>query len=379
MDTIVLVTFWFSSITIIPLWGLMWFMPNHKLTKKIVGDLRFCVFPLALSYAILLIPNLLNVLSSLGTEMPTPQIVIDLFSDDEMIILAWLHFLVMDTFSGRYIWMRMLATNRPIQISMPVLLFCMMLGPIGLLLGILATREAKDDLSIPSFSQNEQEIVFKAISIKNEISEWKGQQKYTLVSLGQNCNSSWYLKETGNKEASYPFDWIFSSQKIVVDAISDRFESFIDKRNIISLGEKAGNKLYHSSLFNHRNPVKSEEDYSYYKRVIERFLDIIDRGEPTVFVITVVNEYEKRKEWYNGFVDSMMPSFPQSLESFSEVITLIKSINKNVKFIFIEQFTECDLKLDISIKTNDILWIKFYSGHKNTGVHYLDTVDDTII
>ena len=53
--------------------------------------------------------------------------------------------------------------------------------------------------------------------------------------------------------------------------------------------------------------------------------------------------------------------------------------NKNVKFIFIEQFTECDLKLDISIKTNDILWIKFYSGHKNTGVHYLDTVDDTIM
>ncbi len=200
-----------------------------------------------------------------------------------------------------------------------------------------------------------------------------------MVSLGQNCNSSWYLKETGNKEASYPFDWIFSSQKIVVDAINDRFESFIDKRNIISLGEKAGNKSYHSSLFNHRNPVKSEEDYSYYKRVIERFLDIIDRGEPTVFVITVVNEYEKRKEWYNSFVDSMMPSFPQSLESFSELITLIKSINKNVKFIFIEQFTECDLKLDISIKTNDILWIKFYSGHKNTGVHYLDTVDDTIM
>ena len=187
-----------------------------------------------------------------------------------------------------------------------------------------------------------------------------------MVSLGQNCNSSWYLKETGNKEASYPFDWIFLSQKIVLDATNDRFESFIDKRNIILLGEKSGNKLYHSSLFNHRNPVKNEEDYSYYKRVIERFLDIIDRGEPTVFVITVVNEYEKRKEWYNGFVDSMLPSFPQSLESFSEVITLIKSINKNVKFIFIEQFIKCDLKLDISIKTNDILWIKFYSGHKNT-------------
>ena len=78
--------------------------------------------------------------------MPTPVIVLDLFSEDEMIILAWLHFLVMDTFAGRYIWMRMLAAERPIQISMPVLLFCMMAGPIGLLIGILVTSEVKDDI-----------------------------------------------------------------------------------------------------------------------------------------------------------------------------------------------------------------------------------------
>ena len=67
-----------------------------------------------------------------------------------MIILAWLHFLVMDTFIGRYIWMRMLAAGRPIQISMPVLLLCMMMGPIGLLAGILATLDVEDDISVPS-------------------------------------------------------------------------------------------------------------------------------------------------------------------------------------------------------------------------------------
>ena len=108
MDTIVLVTFWFSSSTIIPLWFLMWFMPNHDITKKVVGDLRFCLFPLAISYTVLLLPNLMNVIASLGTEMPTPQIVLDLFSEDEMIILAWLHFLVMDTFAGRFVWLRMI-------------------------------------------------------------------------------------------------------------------------------------------------------------------------------------------------------------------------------------------------------------------------------
>lgn len=130
----------------------MWFMPRHDLTKKIVGDLRICVMPLIVSYTVLLIPNASDVLLSLGTQMPTPDIVLELFSKDELIILAWLHFLVMDTFAGRYIWMRMLAAGKPIQVSMPVLLLCMMMGPVGLMVGILSTLDVEDDISKPSGS-----------------------------------------------------------------------------------------------------------------------------------------------------------------------------------------------------------------------------------
>tara|TARA_B100000530_G_scaffold250517_1_gene164809 strand:- start:93 stop:545 length:453 start_codon:yes stop_codon:yes gene_type:complete len=147
MDSVAVATFWFSSIFIIPLWIMMWFMPRSDITKKIVGDLRFSVIPLILSYAILLAPNVLDVLTTLGSKMPTPDIVLDLFSTDEMIILAWLHFLVMDTFAGRYVWMRMIAADKPIQFSMPILLVCMMLGPIGLLIGILTTLDVDDDIS----------------------------------------------------------------------------------------------------------------------------------------------------------------------------------------------------------------------------------------
>ena len=143
-------TFWFSSIFIFPLWIMMWVFPRHDVTKKIVGDVRICAFPLIASYTVLLLPNATDVLVTLGSQMPTPDLVIDLFSSDEMIILAWLHFLVMDTFIGRYIWMRMLAAERPIQVSMPVLLMCMMMGPIGLIAGILATLDVEDDISVPS-------------------------------------------------------------------------------------------------------------------------------------------------------------------------------------------------------------------------------------
>ena len=152
MDSVAVTTFWFSSIFIIPLWIMMWFMPRSEMTKKVVGDLRICVIQLIASYAILLAPNALDVLITLGSKMPTPDIVLDLFSTDEMIILAWLHFLVMDTFAGRYVWMRMIAADKPIQFSMPILLVCMMLGPIGLLIGILTTLDVQDDISKQSLS-----------------------------------------------------------------------------------------------------------------------------------------------------------------------------------------------------------------------------------
>ena len=144
------ITFWFSSLFIFPLWFMMWFLPKHDITRKFVGDVRICVFPLVTSYALLLFPNASDVLITLGSQMPTPDLVVELFSSDDMVILAWLHFLVMDTFIGRYIWMRMLAAERPIQVSMPILLMCMMMGPIGLLAGILATLNVEDDISVPS-------------------------------------------------------------------------------------------------------------------------------------------------------------------------------------------------------------------------------------
>jgi hypothetical protein len=134
------------------MWFLMWFMPRHEITKKVVGDVRICIMPLIVSYGVLLIPNAIDVLISLGSQMPTPDVILKLFSDDQMIILAWLHFLVLDTFAGRYVWMRMLAADKPVQVSMPILLMCMMMGPIGLVVGILATLDVKDDISIPAGS-----------------------------------------------------------------------------------------------------------------------------------------------------------------------------------------------------------------------------------
>jgi hypothetical protein len=71
--------------------------------------------------------------------MPTPDLVIEFFQDDEVILIGWLHFLAFDILAGRYIWKRMVDLNRPIYLSTPILILSMMVAPLGFLLGLITT------------------------------------------------------------------------------------------------------------------------------------------------------------------------------------------------------------------------------------------------
>ena len=148
MDSLAVAMFWVSSVLILPFWTLMWFMPKHTLTKRFVGDVRWSILPLLIPYAILGLPNSPEVVLTFASQMPTPEIVIELFANGEMIVLAWIHLLALDLFVGRYVWLRMLAARRPMYVSTPVLILCMMMGPLGFLVGILSTWSVKDLESI---------------------------------------------------------------------------------------------------------------------------------------------------------------------------------------------------------------------------------------
>lgn len=137
-------TFWISSILILPIWSLMWFLPKHELTKKFVGDLRWSVLPLLIPYTLLALPNAPDILWTFMTQMPTPEIVVELFENEQIVALAWLHMLAFDVFVGRYVWLRMLAADRPMYVSTPILVLCTMMAPLGFLLGLLATWQQHD-------------------------------------------------------------------------------------------------------------------------------------------------------------------------------------------------------------------------------------------
>lgn len=223
-------------------------------------------------------------------------------------------------------------------------------------------------------------IVLEAVDISNSLKKWLGNKNYEKVSIGENCNSAWYLKETNNKKASYPFDWIFSSSEIVNHAINDNFNAFLDKEKIFTVNKnKGGHKIYHSSLFNHRNPLTSEENYNYYVRASERFNNLIKSEASILFVCTVIQEPQKRVSWAKGFDREIEIPNNQNIETFRSLIQNLKKRNSNCKFVFINQFTEYDPKIEFKIIDDTITWVDFYSKGKNSGVKYLDEYDDTIM
>jgi hypothetical protein len=188
------------------------------------------------------------------------------------------------------------------------------------------------------------------------------------------------LKSTKNKNASYPFDWVFSSSEIVQHAIRDHFNLFLNRVNIFSLtNENAGHNYYHSRMFNHKNPLDSNKKYTYYKRCVDRLLKLLENKTPTLFICFVINEPEKRIAWAKGFDKHFKLPKNQTLDTFEEMIEYIYRINPNSKFLFINQFTEGDIKLDYEIVTPNIIWIDFTSKGGNSGLKYLDPFDNELM
>lgn len=234
-----------------------------------------------------------------------------------------------------------------------------------------------DDVSKNKYLIEASQISDKIKDILNLKSETE------IISLGENCNSAWYIKKVGLKNCSYPFDWTYSSPSIIENCIRDSFNKFLDKKFIFPTrsGNSAGHSFYHNNLFNHKNPLKNEVDYTYYQRCIKRFMNILKSKKSILFVMTVITEIDKRSGagWAKGFNEQFTLPMNQNIDDMTDLIKVIRAINPNCKFLFIEQYTESDPKINlIDFKNDDYVWIMHHSFQRNTGVFFKDKTDDKV-
>lgn len=229
-----------------------------------------------------------------------------------------------------------------------------------------------------SYSEKETAVArAKTDEVRNQISDWKVDGAIP-IGMGQNCCTSWYMKTSENKLASYPFDWIVTSPEIIIDILDDDFNRLLDRDQIISKTYRAGHSYYHDIMFGHRNPALSKDDHAYFMRCVQRWKDLMEDQPPLVYVTIVLNEVEKRKDVLTGFNGQMTAPRNQKLSDFTEMMERLRQVNTNAQFLFIEQYTEADFELNIEHQTEDVLWLKFSVKGSNTGVQYLNELDDEL-
>ena len=131
---------WFTitNVFVLPFWALMIILPKWDWTRRLLTSYLPFV-GLALVYfglfAVSLTPESAKVLAN-----PTLADVARLFGQEQIAAAAWVHFLVMDLFVGRWIYWEGQRTGIWTSHS---LVLCVLVGPIGLLSHIMTAAVAE--------------------------------------------------------------------------------------------------------------------------------------------------------------------------------------------------------------------------------------------
>ncbi len=132
-----------------------------------------------------------------------------------------------------------------------------------------------------------------------------------IISLGTHCFTSFLMKYSGLKTQSYPFDWIFSSTKMVTHCINDDFDIFmndsfhepvalIDRPNAQDYN-KCNHTYYRDNfginfLFNHHS-MDELENVEYFSRCISRLRDAFSSTEATLAVQCFRKQTTEREDF----------------------------------------------------------------------------------
>jgi len=211
-----------------------------------------------------------------------------------------------------------------------------------------------------------------------EIAKFCGiKEGVEFISLGEICISAWYIQEAGLRTGAYPFDWVFSSPEIIIDCINDDFKEFLDKSNMTGLGG-AGHLKFHSRFFKHKNPIVFEDNYTYYQRCCERFIEVINSDQKIIYIINLMNDIPKDESvcgWARGFRYNYEQPIEQDYNTYKKLINILKDKNNNSKFIIIDPCQKEKRKITFKYENPHTIFIAYdHIGIKQK--NYVDKSDD---
>lgn len=138
-----------ANLFVLPFWTLIIFLPNWGVTRKVISS-SLPFIALAGMYVYLLA---VAITPESAAALANPKLadIARFFADEGAAAVGWVHFLVMDLFVGRWIY---LEGQRTGVFTVHSLVFCLFFGPIGLLSHLLTSaivdRFSKDKQVTPA-------------------------------------------------------------------------------------------------------------------------------------------------------------------------------------------------------------------------------------
>ena len=168
-----------------------------------------------------------------------------------------------------------------------------------------------------------------------------------ICSLGKNCHGAGILKRNNWKKESYPFDWIFTNDKMIKHCIEDDFKIFLNKEYYPDKDENAWQQthsFYHpfsdDKTFNHHNPLL-DKDYAYFERCVDRFRTLLQSNKFKVFIHMISNhdpindQIRKKALDLNNVLKNKTDNFAliYIIHTISQKQSYIFETNENIHFI----------------------------------------------
>ena len=140
-----------ANLFVLPFWTLMVILPNWSVTRRVMASVLPFV-PLAIAYIFCFI-NSIDPESLEAFANPTLSVLAGLFADERVMATGWIHFVVMDLFVGRWIYLQ--GQEKGI-FTRHSLALCLFAGPIGLLCHLITAQlqERWLGLSQPSIQES---------------------------------------------------------------------------------------------------------------------------------------------------------------------------------------------------------------------------------
>ncbi|MCH2050339.1 MAG: DUF4281 domain-containing protein [Trichodesmium sp. ALOHA_ZT_67] len=123
-----------ANFFVLPFWALIIFLPNWKVTRKIMES--FIPFILLVVVYLYLLISSLTPESAAALSNPTLSDIAKFFGEESAAATGWVHFLVMDLFVGRWIYWEGQRTG---VWTFHSIILCLFAGPFGLLSHILTS------------------------------------------------------------------------------------------------------------------------------------------------------------------------------------------------------------------------------------------------